>query len=64
MGPAKLAARHCMLQAPSERSVDWAVLAERCGLWTFLAKWEALLIDDWQVRTLLTGSRRDSDSSG
>ena len=38
------------MQAPASRAVEWAILAERCCLWSFLAKWEAILIDDWQVR--------------
>ena len=29
------------------------MLAERCCLCSFLAKWEAILIDDWQVRRRL-----------
>ncbi len=29
--------------------MDWAALGERCRLWTFLAKFECIIIDDWQV---------------
>ena len=36
-------------QGPESRYVDWAALGERCRLWTFLAKFECIIIDDWQV---------------
>ena len=50
-GPMAMAAvRMECSRAPPSRAVDWAVLADRCGLWGFLSKWETLLIDDWQVR--------------
>ena len=42
------------VQGPESRYVDWAALGERCRLWTFLAKFECIIIDDWQVSLLRT----------